>query len=362
MAKVGILTFHKCINYGSFWQAKCLADGLQSLGADVVILDHYSRRINIAEWRCAFHPVLPTPVPDADRTMYKKKIRGFFNSFEELPLSAPFLLDDPSDIPDVETVVVGSDEVWNLLHPWYGQHPLFYGDGLFPRKLISYAASFGNYPVSMGLSPYWGDKLRHFDALSVRDENSRTLISNGTGIIPELVLDPCLAFPVADLSADKDEPYVAVYGHNFSAAFVSKVTRWANEKGLHMISIGYRNDWADQQWITADPVDFVRFISNANAVVTNFFHGAVFALRFERPFVCEASEYRNVKLRDLTATTQSERHLVQETTPYSTIENCLDQPLSTHITQVIAELRQTSRLFLERALSIVKVTRHETVA
>jgi hypothetical protein len=27
--RVGVLTFHRCINYGSYWQARCLVEGLR---------------------------------------------------------------------------------------------------------------------------------------------------------------------------------------------------------------------------------------------------------------------------------------------------------------------------------------------
>ena len=50
-----------------------------------------------------------------------------------------------------DLVVVGSDEVWNLHHPWYGGCSLFYGDGINARRLVSYAASFGNYSAWNGL-------------------------------------------------------------------------------------------------------------------------------------------------------------------------------------------------------------------
>ena len=43
--KVGVLPFHDCINYGAYWQARCLADGLRSMGHDAVILDHRSWRV-----------------------------------------------------------------------------------------------------------------------------------------------------------------------------------------------------------------------------------------------------------------------------------------------------------------------------
>ena len=51
--KIGVLTFHRCINYGSYWQARCLVEGLRARGHDAVLLDHDSPQVNRAEWRCA---------------------------------------------------------------------------------------------------------------------------------------------------------------------------------------------------------------------------------------------------------------------------------------------------------------------
>jgi hypothetical protein len=57
--KIGVLTFHKCINYGSYWQARCLVEGLRREGFDAELIDHQSERVARAEARCALQPVLP---------------------------------------------------------------------------------------------------------------------------------------------------------------------------------------------------------------------------------------------------------------------------------------------------------------
>src|SRR3954466_3888030 len=85
--KIGVLTFHRCINYGSYWQARCLVEGLRARGRETVLLEHHSSRVNLAEWRCALQPVLPTPVPKSDHSLYADKIRKFFNAFAALPCS-----------------------------------------------------------------------------------------------------------------------------------------------------------------------------------------------------------------------------------------------------------------------------------
>jgi hypothetical protein len=64
--KIGVLTLHRCINYGSYWQARCLVEGLRARGHDATIVNHHSWRMNWAEWKCGFRPVLPTAGPTRD--------------------------------------------------------------------------------------------------------------------------------------------------------------------------------------------------------------------------------------------------------------------------------------------------------
>jgi len=352
--KIGVLTFHRCINYGSYWQARCLVDALQSRGYDAEILDHHCSRVNIAEWKCALNPVQPLKVSVADKAQYKKKVQKFFKCFESLPLSERFHLRNTNDMNSYDMVVVGSDEVWNLFHPWYGKQSLFYGEGIKADKIISYAASFGNYPAIWGLPEEWSSKLLNFDAVSVRDENSYYLVKNSVGVEPEIVLDPCLQFPLASENLDLQFPpnFIAVYGHNFSRYFITKVRQHAKQRKLRLISIGYRNDWADEQWLDADPHEFARFMNSASAVVTNFFHGCVFSLLYQKPFVCETSPYRNNKLYGLMKLVGGEAHLMNENSLLSAYEECLSNNFSEGIFNQIELLRQSSNTYLDRALGM----------
>ncbi len=371
--KVGVLTFHRCINYGSYWQARCLVEGLRARGHDAVILDHRSRRVDAAEWKCALQPVLPACVPWSDRLRYGIKMLRFFRAFASLPLSRPFALDDPGSMPKYEEVVVGSDEVWSLRHPWYGGCALFYGDGVKARRLTAYAASFGSHSAWEGLPPAWADRLRRFESISVRDENSWWMLKHALGLEPALVLDPCLQFPgpikqvpsaKCKVQSEGDRigsggerhwrgpngPFVAIYGHSFSPAFAAGVRRWARSRGLPLVSIGYRNPWADVQWLTAGPHDFAQSIARAQAVATNFFHGCIFSLLNARPFVCEPSTYRSIKVQDLMRTVGGERHLVSAETPDAAYDATLGAPLDPAILRRIDDLRQASEAYLHVAL------------
>lgn len=349
--KIGILTFHRCINYGSYWQTRCLVDEMLRRGHEAVVLNHQSRKVNLAEWKCALQPVLPTPVPKTDYPLYRQKVEKFFKAYFSLPFSAPFPLEDPSQMEEFDMVIVGSDEVWNLSHPWYGYYPIFYGEGIRAKRLISYAASFGNYDVSWKPDQAWVNKLYNFDKISVRDENSQAIIKNVLGFEPEMVLDPCLQFPILENKPIDHKPYISVYGHNFSDSFIRDIRKWADYKNLPLISIGYRNNWADEQWLTADPFEFSSFIGGAQAVITNFFHGCVFALVYSKPFVCEPMQYRNHKIVDLMKKIGGERRLIRESLPTQTYNSLLAQPLDESIHKNIAYHHEFSNIWLEHAIT-----------
>jgi hypothetical protein len=109
-------------------------------------------------------------------------------------------------------------------------------------------------------------------------ENSGKIIKNSLEIEPTLVLDPCLQFSTLtkkNNESNEGGEFAAVYGHNFSTSFVNKIKKWAYKRKLPLLSIGYRNEWADEQWLTADPIEFQSFIAQSEAVITNFYHGCI---------------------------------------------------------------------------------------
>src|SRR3546814_12834138 len=125
-----------------------------------------------------------------------------------------------------------------------------------------------------------------FAGIYDRDENSRQLLRDALGHEPELCFDPGLQFPaeIQTPRSGSERPYVAVYGHNFPASFRQAVRHWAASRGSRLLSIGYRNDWAAEQHITAGPEDFTRIMAQSAALATNFFHACLSALLTAQPF------------------------------------------------------------------------------
>ena len=342
--RVGVLTFHRCINYGSFWQADCLVRGLREIGHEPLIIDHRSKRVDLAEWRCALDPNPERRSTPIERDALLCKTRKVLEEVSTLPQTEPVDLESPEDIEAFDAIVIGSDEVWNLRHPWYSAKPVFFGQGLKTQKLISYAASFGNYSCWEGIGHPWTTFLRAFNHISVRDENSWWMLKNSLGLEPQMSLDPCLAWPPVVTSQTPQAPYAIVYGHGFSQGFARNVQEWAKERRVRLVSIGYLNEWADTQWLDASPTEFTKAVAGAEAVATNFFHGCVFALANQKPFACESTPYRSIKLRGLMELLGTEARLGSD------VENLLCLPTEFETEERINQLRCASIEYLQRAL------------
>lgn len=351
--KVGVLTFHKCINYGSYWQARCLVEALRARGHDAELLDHDCSCVRRAEARCALQPKLPERTPRSDLQHYLQKTRKFIEAIAGLPKSRRFSLHDPGSAGHYDAIVVGSDEVWNFRHPWYGSKPIFFGDGLKTDRLVSYAASFGNHSAWDGIDSEWAAKLNRFSALSVRDDNSRHLVINGTGREPSIVLDPCLQFPgsAKDGEGLARGRYALVYGYSFPDWLSARVRKWADGRGLRLVSVGYSNDWADDQFVSAGPLRFARLVGGAAAMVTNLFHGCVFALMHGKPWLTSPNDYRVLKIPDLATLVGEEQRIVTDQTSQGEIEHLLASTVSDRVETRIEELRSTSETYLDAALS-----------
>lgn len=350
--RIGVLTFHKCINYGSYWQARCMVEALSARGHDAELLDHDCGCVRRAEVRCALQPKLPERTPRHELSIYARKTRRFVEAISALPLSKRFSLHEPQEVEEYDAILVGSDEVWNFRHPWYGSKPIFWGDGLRARRLVSYAASFGNHSAWDGIHPAWARKLGRFSSLSVRDQNSWHLVRGATEREAELVLDPCLLFPgSAQQKANLKTPYALVYGYGFPAWLKRLARRWSYAADVRLVSVGYSNDFAHEQRIGDGPIEFAQLVSGASAVITNFFHGCVFGLLSGKPWATAPSDYRSIKIPDLAATLGAENRVVDSGIDDHRFAELMSTPLEPAVEQRLAGLRGRSEAYLDAALA-----------
>ena len=115
----------------------------------------------------------------------------------------------------VDVLIVGSDEVFNCTqrNPKVGFALDFFGENNRARRLITYAASFGSTTYeklcSYKVDAQIKNDLKRFDAISVRDNNSYSIVEELCGVKSNLNLDPVL------VSGIENEPWIEANIENF---------------------------------------------------------------------------------------------------------------------------------------------------
>jgi hypothetical protein len=92
-------------------------------------------------------------------------------------------------------------------------------------------------------------------------------------------------------------------------------------------------------------------MAGARAVITNFFHGCVFALVNGKPWAAVPSDYRSIKIPDLASTLAAEHRIIDEQTPDAEFSDLLDTPVIPDVMSRLAEVRERSEAYLDAALS-----------
>lgn len=302
MKKVGIMSMQRIANYGSFLQAFALKTLIEELGVQVEFVD--------------YHVEAPVNVDDSKTSNnYIRKIKkgvevlGYhapiFHSLSFIKYKQDFqkkymvllgVTDELNYNPELDILIVGSDEVFNCIqkNTNVGYSLELFGKNHKARKLISYAASFGNTTLEKlkryGKAEEVGRYLKKFDALSVRDENSGKIVKKLTGRIVEYHLDPVLAYDYIHEcdkipKTEKAEKYLIVYA--YSGRISKEESKWikayAKKKGLKIYAIGGIQRCTDR-FINCSPFEVLSYFRNAEEVITDTFHGSIFSIITERKF------------------------------------------------------------------------------
>ena len=180
--RVGILSMQRIQNYGSFLQAYGLKHILEDLGCDVQFVDYHPGETLIpADGGTGLARKLSkvTDVMKQDGPLKEKiKFINYKKNYAANYYPHLGITDQLNYSPEIDVLIIGSDEVFNCVqnNTNVGFSPELFGQGRKAKKLISYAASFGNttldkleqYKVKEKVSSW----LKEFDAISVRDQNS----------------------------------------------------------------------------------------------------------------------------------------------------------------------------------------------
>lgn len=304
--KIGILTYHRALNYGAFLQAFALKSFLESHNHNVTIIDYWPD-----EHACAYKPLFINPALDSINRIkqtiynllryhkYRKrtcKMDVLRAKYLDIPASPQFKKGQELVNLNYDCVIYGSDQIWwrHSPFPTYpGFDPVFWGEYIpSSSKKIAYAASMGQMDIDSHDKDFIKNALVHFNHISVREEGLRQLLQPLTSKNILTAVDPTLLMGIdfwkkyADAFIPK-EKYVLLYNLNPSKAAEQLARKKAQQLNCRYIEItGAVNPLkiGKEYKQTVDAFEFITYIRHAEYVVTTSFHGTAFSIIFEKPF------------------------------------------------------------------------------
>jgi hypothetical protein len=294
--KIGILTLHSSLNHGAYLQAYSLFKLLEkNYYHDVYIINHKSKERTTKEIRILFQR---NPFSTIKNIFKFITFKRFHQNFNLTKFSNNI---ESINIDGFDVIILGSDEIWNFSKSIFKYNKAYYGFGINCSKIISYAPScseseYEDLPAD--LEGFTGN-ISH---ISVRDKSTYKLIKRiDVQKKCHIVLDPTFLYDFRNEMPPelKVKDYILVYGNINDQLLINDIIDFAKEKELNIVSIGYKNKWANINKINISPFLWLRYIYQAKYVITNTFHGCVFSIKFNKQFIACLDQNKKSKIESL---------------------------------------------------------------
>lgn len=299
--KIGIYSLPFHCNYGGILQSYALHIVLKRMGHQIFVLnknwlDHPGKRERMVMLIFKIINLLFKKKKYSKRQILLESISEL-KRFWTSNISELYDFKNHNEIKAIglDTIIVGSDQIWRK---GYCKDTLFYFlkfAKMWNIRRIAYAASFGvsEWQFDNQTTNEMKSLLKLFKGVSVRESDAKYLCEKYLNILPDHVLDPTLLIGKDDYSKfrintknKKNKQFVSFMLHPSveKKVLTSKV---ADQLGAEVIDIDVPlnsmiNDKivkykSIEQWLSA--------LLDADYVLTDSYHGMVFAINFNKQFV-----------------------------------------------------------------------------
>lgn len=375
---IGIITMHRVQNYGSVLQAYALQRKIRDFGYSSEIIDYNFPNKRRHEFNCKrfIKKILVNGIDTCLGLHPKRKMININDFIDRYLTLTKYHYDLASELmeypPQNRLYITGSDQVWSPHHVKDDLSFLCpFGKEMIPR--IAYAASFGKGSVPEHLRSKYSELLKRYDTISVREESGVEQVKELTNKVAKLVCDPTLLLTEKEWSSigipmrkNIKRPYLLAYILSYSFNPYPDVSRIINEiaqrLNLQIVLLnGRRIDIFSCQTQFANeagPCEFINLFQNADFIVTTSFHGTMFALNFQKPFISIVKNKDTIGLDKNAAYQKDDRinsilHKMNAEERAVILEHELPQTLEMDYTKIIPLIdifRKDSLLFLKNAI------------
>lgn len=319
--KIGLLTLPLLYNYGAILQAYALHRVInEKIGCDCALIDkelpvypYYRRPLSIISrilariFRKDKSEIIPYWMSKKTQSIVSSNTRKFVEKYINPKTRLINKLSRRDDKYDV--YIVGSDQVWRKSVTLPIENYLF-NFVAKDKKKIAYAASLGvdHWEFDEKKTLVIGELMSRFSHITVREESAVTLIHSKLGIKSTQVLDPTMLLAKEDyLSLIKKENIdKTLFSYILDSTLEKKeyVELVARELDLSINEIlpktklQYFKNPANHVYLSVE--EWLQGMVNSQFIVTDSFHGTVFSLIFNKPFIVIPNKRRgNTRLESI---------------------------------------------------------------
>lgn len=387
--KVGILTFHRPINYGAFLQAYSLSTEMQRRfpGCEVSIIDYIApaekSKIYINVLRTLKHEGVKNACRDIKKICVFKKAQKHLSTVSipriDSNLNALYVWIDSN----FDVLVIGSDAVFNWNQNGYPT--AFIPDYEFKRcRVMSYAASvhglrfFEEAPKRIATC---GNVFAHMQYIGVRDQNTCCFVEYcNSNAKPAHCCDPTLFINkeyVYTAAGNYRDRIAEKYGIAADAKYI--VLMIQDKRVAEIVAKRYRGEYkiialfkdceyADSFLYDLNPFEWVSVLRDASLVVTSYFHGTLLGFVQDVPtVVIDGSQYTDGvyegKLKDFVFTRIGvselffEQNDVTEEKLLTTCSAALSGVYASRVSDGVAKEKSTCEDFFDQLSELVTTNR-----
>ena len=303
--KIGILTFHRALNYGAFLQAYATRSFLSSKGYDVELVDYWpEQHANYVNRHKLSAPTIIGKAKQLIRNTLctplfrkrKQKMNQLRYQYFGIGTTPRYTKGEELCHSNYDVVIYGSDQIW-WNHAVYSSEIAFdktYWGYYLPKKTkrIAYAPSMGIIDIREQDKIFLREALKNFSNLSTRETTLREALIPYTDKEITTVLDPVFLpekdFWIQHVQVRKiPEPYLLYYSLIPTPESRAHAEKLAKEKSLRFVEItAHVRDFRQSKDLiqTADAMEFLSLVYHADYVASTSFHGTAFSIIFEKEF------------------------------------------------------------------------------
>lgn len=313
--RICILTQPLGHNYGGLLQAYALQTVLKRMGHEVWTEDRKANEKNLFQNLKYFVKIVLGPIRHFYYPTFKERniISQYTDSFIEkyITTTVPVFSQQKSvlDKYGFEGYIVGSDQVWRPCYS-YGLKNYFLDFTEEKNvKRIAYAASFGTdeWEFTPEETRECARLARMFDAISVREDSGVELCKKYLGVNAVHLLDPTLLLDKEDyLKIVRQEKETQHNGKMMTYILDPTIEKQqiiqhvSLQLGLQPFSVMPECKFSDvgskglERCIFPSVTEWLKGFEDADFIVTDSFHGTVFSIIFNKPFIAIANKRRGI--------------------------------------------------------------------